>query len=166
MPIIAKYEKPEYSNAPEGLFNAICCDVVDLGLKTTAFGDKHKIRIVWQLEERDPDKGWRYNVSQQYTLSLHPKSVLSQALEAWRGKKFTDDEREGFDLEKLIGVGCQVQVVHQAGQNGNVYANVQAIVPLGKGMTKVTPEGYVRVKDRAAQPRVETVESALADVPF
>ena len=47
MSIIAKKELSTFTPAPEGLHQAVCCDVVDLGLKNTPWGDKHKIRIVW-----------------------------------------------------------------------------------------------------------------------
>lgn len=168
MPIIASYTKSQFSNAPEGLHPAVCVDVVDLGLKTTRYGDKHKVRIVWQIEERDPEHDRRHSASQMFTLSLHPDSVLSKTLEAWRGRKFTDDERNGFDLEKLIGAPCQVQIVHAPGTEGRVYANVQACVPLGKGMTALRPENYTRVKDRAQTPSEGAVSPVADDdrVPF
>lgn len=160
MPIYATYEPKKYTVAPEGLFPAVCVDVVDMGMRRNKLSgkDQHKCRIAWQLEEKDPETGFRYVVSGFYTLSLNPKSTLSGILEAWRGKPFTDAERTKFDVEKLIGKPCQVQIVHRAGMEGQVFCNVQAVVPLGKGMTAPrADENYVRVKDRAP----DTIASAF-----
>lgn len=141
----------KYPVAPEGLHPAVAVDVVDLGMKDTKFGQKHKLRIIWQLEELDPETGRRLTASQMYTASMHPESGLSKTLESWRGRKFTDDERRKFDPEVLVGQCCQIQVTHAPGSEGKVYANVSAVVPLGKGMIALRAVDYVRVQDRPAK---------------
>lgn len=149
MAIIVSYTKGDFTPAPEGLHQAVCVDVVDQGMKQTQWGDKHKVQLRWQLDQADEKTGRPFLVMASYTLSLHKKAMLRQHLEAWRGRKFTEEELQGFDLEKLIGVNCQVQIVHNLGDEGQVYANVQAVVPLGKGMTQMRPSAdYVRVCDR------------------
>lgn len=148
MSIVASYSpNTEQSTAPEGLWSATCVDVVDLGLRPTQHGEKHKVRIVWQIEEKD-ERGRRYTASAMYTLSLHPEASLSKMLEAWRGRKFTDEERAGFDLEVLIGIPCQIQIVQAPGKDGRIWGNVQACVPVAKGTVPIRPEGYTRQKDR------------------
>jgi hypothetical protein len=93
---------------------------------------------------------------------------LRPMLEAWRGRKFTPQELEGFDLERLLGVSCQLQLVHVLTDRGGLFANVQAVVPLGRGMTKLRPsEDYVRVCHRDAAPMNGTGAKDDADaVPF
>src|SRR3990167_2490369 len=89
------------------------------------------------------------------------KANLRKHLEAWRGKKFTKEELDGFDVEKLLGVNCQLQVIHNLSDNGGTFANVQAIVPLGKGMVKIRPsEDYVRMVNR--DPKSGTTATAGA----
>jgi hypothetical protein len=154
MPIIAKDNRREFTPAPEGLHQAVCVDVTDLGLQATQWGEKQKVEIRWQLEEKDEETGKRFLIMSRYTNSLNEKATLRQHLEAWRGRRFTQEELEGFDLEKLLGVNCQLQVIHNIVGEGRVYANVQAIVPIGKGMTKIRPEDYVRVVDRAGATNV------------
>lgn len=166
MGIIAKDSRRDWTPAPEGLHQGVCVDVVDLGLVQTQWGEKHKVRIIWQLEHENPDTQKRFEVRRDFGLSLSEKSHLRPTLEAWRGRKFTKEELDGFDLEKLLGANCQVQVVHNITEDGNTYANIQAIVPLGKGMVKLSPMEYVRVKDR---PEAKgTGESAHddTDIPF
>ncbi len=150
MPMIVKDSRKEYTPAPEGLHLAVCVDVIDKGFQDTPWGPKQKLQIAWQLEQVNPETGKRFMAFKQYTASLNEKSTLSKDLEAWRGKKFKKEDRDGFDVEKLIGANAQVQIVHNVADNGNVYGNVQAIVPLGKGMTKIAAEDYTRAKDRVA----------------
>lgn len=139
-----------FTPAPEGIFQAVCVDVVDLGNVETQWGEKHKVRLAWQLNEIDEDNGKRYLVVGQYTASLNEKARLRAHLESWRGRKFTKEELKGFEMENLIGANCQIQVVHNT--NGEkTYANVGAIVSLPKGMAKIAPLDYVRFKDREQQ---------------
>jgi hypothetical protein len=151
MPIYARKKEGEYTTAPEGLWPAVCCDVYDLGIVNTPFGDQVKIEITWQLEERDPKTNKRFLISQRYTPSLHEKSKLRPLLESWRGRKFTKDEEREFDIEKLLGICCQVQLVHSIKDEGRVYANVQACVPYPKNTPRLAIEGYTRRIDRDKQ---------------
>ena len=152
MAIYARQRESTYTPAPQGVHVAVCCDVwepwTEERREDWGGGLVDKTRLVWLLEEMNPKTGKPYEVSQIYTLSLHPKAKLCQQLEAWRGKVFTDEERRGFDVEKLIGVPCQVQVVHKV-TDGGTYANVQTIIPLGKGQTRLkVPADFIRRKDR------------------
>lgn len=168
MPIIAKSNKSDFTPAPEGLWPAVCCDVVDQGMVPSQWGESHRVQIRWQLEDIDPKSGKPYMALRGFRLSLHEKSSLRPMLEAWRGKKFTAEELEGFDLEKLIGVNCQVQIIHNIQTGGNVYSNIQAVVPAARGVAKLAIRGdYIRVKDRDKKAQAEeTFEATDADVPF
>jgi hypothetical protein len=148
MAIYARKKEGEYTVAPEGLWPAVCCDVYDLGIVKTQFGDQVKIEITWQLEEKDPQTGKRFLISQRYTPSLHEKSRLRPLLESWRGRKFTKDEEKEFDIEKLLGANCQLQLVHNIKDEGRTYANVQACVPYPKNVPRISVEGYIRKVDR------------------
>lgn len=148
MAIIAREPESKYTPCPEGLHQAVCVDVVDLGLQSTPWGEKPKVRIVWQVEEANPETGKRFEVRGLYTLSLSEKSNLRKHLEAWRGRKFTTEELRGFDLEKLIGVNCQIQIIHNITDDAKVYANVQAIVPHNAKAPRIAAQDYVRDKDR------------------
>ena len=148
MAIIAKEPESTFTPWPEGLHHAVCVDVIGLGVLQTNWGDKHKVRIVWQVEEENTDTGRRFDVRKHYNLSLHTKATLRKDLESWRGRTFSPDELKGFDLERLLGVNCQVQVVQNITDEAKVYANVQALVPPPKGTTTLMPLDYTRVTDR------------------
>lgn len=148
MAIMAKKPESNYTPCPEGLHHAVAVDVVDLGIVSSAFGDKHRVRLVWQIEEENTETNRRFEARKQYNLTLHEKASLRKDLEAWRGRKFTDAELKGFDLEKLIGINCQIQVVHDLSEDGSVYANVQAVVPAPRNVPSLAPSDFTRHKDR------------------
>jgi hypothetical protein len=149
MPIIAKGgNAANFKPAPAGLHQGVLCDVIDHGMVETQWGEKHKVTLRWQLADGDGDEP--YYVQKRYTNSLHEKAVLRHDLESWRGKEFTGAELAGFDLEKLLGVNGQILVVHKKGTDGvRVWANVQTLMPLGKGTPKLTVREYVRECERA-----------------
>lgn len=144
---------PNIVPCPAGSHAAVCCDVVDLGLVESNYAGRktrqHKVKVIWQTDEKRDD-GKPFLVSRRYTLSLHEKASLRKDLEAWRGRAFTEDELQGFDVEVLLGVPVLLSVVHTARQ-GSVYADVNALMRLPKGMTAPTLDpAYVRVCDRPA----------------
>jgi hypothetical protein len=148
MPIWATTKDSDYEVAPEGLWHAVCVDVVDLGIVESKFGPQVKIEIRWQLEEKD-SKGRTFLIVQRYTPSLHDKSRLKPMLEAWRGRKFSAEEQKKFDIEKLIGANCQLQIIHNIKDEGRVFANVQAVVPAPRNAALIRPsEDYVRMVNR------------------
>ncbi len=172
MAIIAREPKTDYQLVDQGLHAARCIDVVDLGLVQTEFGDKYQVQLRWVLPADSVTTGHQERApicARKFTNSLHKKAALRQILEMWRNRPFTPAELEGFDLEKLLGVACQVQIVHSPKADGSVYANVQAVIPLSKGMTApAAPADYVRVRDREAQRHVTDAnkDDDDADIPF
>ena len=164
MSIIARKDKGNFIPAPVGLWPAVCCDVVDLGMVPSQWGPKHKVQIRWLVAaEPKREDGKPHMVSKKYTLSLHEKANLRQMLEVWRGKKFTDEELNGFDLEVLLKAPCMLQVAHETGQDGSEYAFPQVVLKAGNGMRQVEiPSDYVRAKDRPdyKQPQMEEESSS------
>jgi hypothetical protein len=150
MAIIAKASGGNFIPAPEGTWSAVCVDVVDLGTLEVDWGGKkkkqHKIRIVWQIEEVMADNR-PYTASRRYTLSLHKKAALRKDLESWRGRQFTVEELEGFDVETILGVPCLLNIIQEK-KDGETYSNVTGIMRLPKGMEAIKQCDYVRVIDR------------------
>jgi len=157
--------KKDFEPAPEGLHRAVCVDVVDLGMQDTAYGQKRKVQIRWQIEELRSD-GKPFLVLKKYTASLHKKSKLRPDLESWRGKGFTDEETEKLDLDNLIGKQCQLNVTHVSFADGGIFAAVNAVVPAPRGMPPLVAQDYKRVCDRDGYqaPPVEEEEIGAPDV--
>ena len=149
-----KKKQSDFVPAPEGLHFCVCCDVVDLGLVKTSWQGqeaiKDMVRLVWQTEETmssGAKAGAPFLINKRYTSSTHPKATLRIHIESWAGKKFTDEQFAAFDIERLIGACCQIQIAHNI-SGGETYANIMAIVPAPKGKPKLAVRGYTRVKDR------------------
>jgi len=155
MAIYPEVPKAQYNPAPEGLHRAVCVDVIDLGIQP-GYQQKptHQVRLIWEIDKVDPDTEERYRVMNTYTLSLHEKSNLSQHLEAWRGKKFTDIERFGdpntpdrrgrFDVELVKGANCQIQIGHTIKEGGKTWPDILAITEPPKGVEKLECLHYKR----------------------
>lgn len=143
-------DSKSFTPAPVGAHQAVCVDVIDKGIVEVTYAGKtkkqHKVSLAWQIDELRDD-GKRFLVYKRYTLSLNEKATLRKDLESWRGKPFTRDEEMGFDVEQVIGANCLVSVQHNV-SGDKTYANVVAVMPLAKGMTKIAPLDYVREKDR------------------
>jgi hypothetical protein len=167
----ARSEGTTFEPAPGGVHQAVCVDVVDMGVLEVTYAGvtkkQHKVRLVWQIEEL-MDDGKPFIVQKRYTLSLNEKATLRKDLEGWRGRSFTDAELAGFDLEVLVGINCLLNVVQRKPAD-RTYANVEAVMPLKRGMEKLTPRGYVRVKDRDPQQphdREDAPPITEDDIPF
>lgn len=120
-----------------GTYLARAYGLIDLGVQHSETFDKdqHKILIMWELptEFIETENGTEPRVlSKQYTCSLGENATLRKDLEAWRGRKFTEDELKGFDLRNVIGAPCQLSVVPQE-RNGKTYTNIGAVVSIPKG---------------------------------
>jgi hypothetical protein len=132
MTIIAKSGgEQSYPKVPIGVHKARCIKVIDLGTQRQEYSGeiswKRQILVIWELpEELNNDQPM--TISKFYTLSLHEKSNLGKDLTSWRGRPFTETEKQGFDVEKLIGITCQVNVMHK--DNGK--EDISSIMPLGK----------------------------------
>ena len=137
---------------PAGTHQGVCVDIVDIGMVEKTYDKKpkkvHVIKIVWQLNEVDEARGKRFTVSRRYTASLSEKASLRRDLQSWRGRAFTNEELRGFDLDNVLGANCMLNVTHTPDGQGGVYSNVDALMPLVKGLAKITPLDYVREQDR------------------
>lgn len=109
---------------------------------------QHKIRVVWQIAEQNPRTKKPFEVSKRYTLSLHEKAGLRKDLEAWRGRAFTEEELQGWDVEQILSVPCLLSILQTPKPNGEIWANINSIMRLPKGMEAPRVHDYVRVKDR------------------
>jgi hypothetical protein len=141
-----------FKRVPSGVHIGRCYSLIDLGtqLTTGQYGEKlqHKIRVAWELFGEDEEgnsltvefdgKEMPMTISKQYTLSLSEKASLRKDLQSWRGREFTDEEAKGFDISKLIGAYCMVNVTTSE-TNGKTYSNVANLTPLPTALKNAKP---------------------------
>lgn len=140
---------------PSGTYQAVCVDVVNLGILGTPWGPKKKVRLYWETAETYVDartgEERRYIISQSYTATLTEGSNLRKDLQSWRGQPFTDEELQGFELDRLVGANCILSISQGKGTRGE-YAFVTSIAKAMKGMRPLQSTGsYIRVKDRSLE---------------
>ena len=137
---------------PEGVYTAICYGVFDLGHQYSEKYHKSAPKVVlsWELPELRIDverDGEKVNppraISKRYTNSMNEKAILRKDLEAWRGKAFSAAELKGFNLRKLLGAACQLQIIHKE-VDGKTYANVGTLMALPKGQKAPKPENQLQ----------------------
>ena len=122
---------------PEGNHVAVCSSVIDMGTQVVKYegqDEKHqrKIYISWEIKGEQKKDGSPFYIGKAYTYSSHEKATLRKDLESWRGQKFKESDFGvgGFEIKKVIGVGCMLNVVHSDGEK--VYANIASIARLPK----------------------------------
>jgi hypothetical protein len=145
MSLTLKQTTEDFPILPEGQYIARCFKVIDLGTQTIEWNGEEKLQpkvmVSWEvLEDTSGNKpmmndGRPFAISKTYTASLSERANLYQDLVAWRGRAFTNEELLGFDISKLLGAYCQIQVIHSKGKD-RTYANINTIMA-----TKDKPKG-------------------------
>lgn len=129
--MIVKRRDDDYKPIPTGLLPAVCVNVFDIGYQPGYQGGapSPKVVLLWELTCEDRrDDGKRFQLTKLYTASLGEKAALRKDLETWRGKTFTDVELDGFNLDNIKHVGCQLLLVENT-TNGKTFTNVAAVMP-------------------------------------
>ena len=144
----------DFDIIPAGMYHGICYGLWDLGHQyNTAYNKwEHKIIIGWELPdlridiEKDGEmKDLPRVISRKYTLSLSEKAWLHQHLVSWRGKEFTPQELEGFEVKKVLGVNCTINIVHGKSKDGKkTYANIASISPKMTQIKNKKPENPIQ----------------------
>jgi len=130
--MVSKPEGGDFELAPSGTHIARCYMVIDEGIQKTNFGDKHMIRIGWELSNELMADGRPFVVGKEYNANLHADSNLTKDLTSWRGRAFTDEELAGFDLFKVAGAPCMITIIHNP-KGDRTFANVSSVTSLPKG---------------------------------
>ena len=145
MSFIATKPVSNFTPPPAGMHVARCFKLIDLGTQPKSYmgkstGESRKVMATFELlgEEKMED-GKPFIISKSWFLSMHEKAALRKDLESWRGKAFSIEEESTFDVSKLLGAYCLLNIVEEQGQDGNSYTKIKAITPLIKGMPKPEP---------------------------
>ena len=158
-----------------GIHNAVFSKIFDLGVQDGFEGKpQHKICIYWEIDELIPDgdfAGKPFTLFNVYTFSKHPKSNLINHLNGARGRNFTEEELNDFDLDTVLGVGCTINVVHET-KNGKTRAKIASISPKMKAVDTLPVRlpgdfmpKWIAEKLGVGNP-AESSEEFTDDVPF
>ena len=125
----------DFVQSPPGNHVARCFGCIDLGTQIGEYqgvpNKAHKVMIRWELSNEPMEDGQPFSVMKIFTASLHEKAGLRLTLESWRGRPFTAEELHGFNVSKLLGAPCMVNV----GLSDKGKAKVLTVSPVPKGLT-------------------------------
>ena len=132
--IVAKggEKSSSFPSVSVGVHKARCIKVIDLGTQKNEFEGnitwKRQVLVIWETPDQTNETSEPLTISRFYTLSLHEKSNLGIDLTSWRGRPFSETEKKGFDISKLIGHTCLLNVIQ-----GNKNNKIGSVMPLPKG---------------------------------
>lgn len=150
MAILATTTPQQRELIPSGNYIARCYQMVEIGtVSEIILGEQKvlkKVRIGWELPTElkvfNEDKGEQPCViSKEFTLSMHEKSTLRSVLKSWRGKDFTEEEAKSFDITKLLGVPCMINIIHKPGKSDptKTYQEISGVTGVPKGVPVPDP---------------------------
>lgn len=144
MAIIAKNSGTARELIPAGTYAARCYQMIEIGtVKESILGVEKmltKVRIGWELPTerrvfKEENGEQPFVISKEFTLSMNEKSNLRKSLESWRGKGFSEDEAKAFDITKLLGAACMINIIHKPSKDGTrTYEEIAGVMPMPKGM--------------------------------
>ena len=142
-------DTPRYPSVSVGVHKARCVKIIDLGTQKSDFNGeiswKRQVLIIFETPEELNSEGQPLTISKFYTLSLHEKSNLGNDLTSWRGRAFSEAEKQSFDISKLLGVACLLNVMEINGKS-----KISSIMPMKKGdqiAEQVTPSVVFSLED-------------------
>ena len=144
MAIYLKEPTSNFENPPAGLHPAVCYGLIDQGTQDYPYEGKPKVgrywTVRWELlgEEKQKD-GKPFTIGKRWFTSGHEKARMRIDLESWRGAKFTGDAMKTFDIEKIVGAKCMLNIQEFTKDDGSSGANISSIAPAMKGFAFPQP---------------------------
>lgn len=94
-----------------GAFTGVAVGLIDIGTRDDPKFKKRERQAIIKFELPEltyDDNGTerRRTVNQFYPLKLTKGSKLRTHLTGWRGKEFTSEELDGFELRNILGTAC------------------------------------------------------------
>ena len=154
---VSKSSGAGFDPVPEGSHIAICVGLYDIGVQKVEYKVelKETPKLIVSCELPDvtmqggDHEGEPRLISKTYTASLSDRATLKADLESWRGRAFTDEELEEFDLANVLGKACMLQIIHNQ-NGGKTYANIKTITPVDKGVPVPQPYNPLKAFDMDA----------------
>lgn len=129
----------EFKLVPAGTHLARFYRIVDLGTQRSSWNGQEKflrkMMVRWEVHGEDKDgnalvtdENEPLSLFKNYTHSMAENSNLRKDIQSWLGYKFQNDvEARRFNIGSILGEWCMVNVVHDTGNDGKIYANVDSI---------------------------------------
>jgi hypothetical protein len=147
MSFIVKPTQGDFERCPAGMHLARCYSIIDLGTQRSEYKGQvkhqHKIRLGWEIHGTTDDgtplqmkDGRPFAIFKEYTHSWSDTASLRIDLQAWRGREFTPEEMQAFDLMNIMGAWCMLNIIDRVSEKGKTYSNINGITPVPAIMKK------------------------------
>jgi hypothetical protein len=137
--------RKSYDVPTAGKVAAVLADFQERGIRSTPFGDREEVKLVYFTDQLT-EKKQQIQVVQTATRSLDERSNLFAILNGILGGDMPDD---GIDPEKLIGKQVILDIEIVSGKRGP-YAKVLSVSPGAEGQSVRVPATFKRAVRRAA----------------
>lgn len=167
----------DFEQCPTGSHIARCIKLLDIGTQKGEWKGKpthtHKIIIGWELPTalmtEGENAGKPFVVSKFYTFTISEKSNLRPDLVSWRGREFTTEEENEFDMKNILGKPCMLSVT----ANDKGKSIVSAVMAMPKGMEappQFNPTAYLSLERGEFDQKLfdslsEKMQSMISDSP-
>ena len=121
-----------------GSYPGRCIRVVNMGTHENIYKGEVKpdvLKVMLSFEINEPmESGKPFCFNRKYTASISENAHLGKHLKKWRGKAFTQDELDDFDLNSIIGIPCMVELITKVGKDGKTRNEIVDISRIPKGL--------------------------------
>jgi len=122
MSLTVSAKSGDFQQVPVGQTKAISFKIVDVGTRMEQFQSepekpRRSLFMFWECPDHLMDDDRPMTIFKQYSHTLNENSNLFKDLKAWRGRAFTAEELDGFDLLTVLGVSCEIEVVKSKAEN-------------------------------------------------
>src|ERR1041384_2691793 len=115
------------------IINGVLVDVIDLGIKTTQYGPKRQVQLIFETDQIQEPTGAKIWVKRILNNSLHEMAKLRAFMRDWRGKDVTQAElKNGMQWDKILGKGARLEVIDALSKSGHPYLKLLKALPPGK----------------------------------
>lgn len=121
-------EKTDFEVLSAGEHTGVCYKIIDAGTREETWKDnppkkRKSIFVTWEVPLQPLADGRPFSIGKKYTASLNENATLYKDLVTWRGRPFSNDDLQGFDVSKMIGAPAMLHVEH----NDEGRARIKAI---------------------------------------
>jgi hypothetical protein len=120
-----------FTPPPVGTHVARCYSIIDIGSQRGDYLGQPSVRntilVGWEVPDELMDDGRPFVASKFYRNSLNEKATLRAHLEAWRGRGFSLEELQRFDLEAIVSKPCLLTIINDSETHKHKIASVSGL---------------------------------------
>jgi hypothetical protein len=127
------------------IVNAVCVDVINLGIVETPWGHKPQLKFAFEADQRSLFGEARILVRTFHNCT-YKKSALRQFVKSWCGRDLAEEANHGtINLHSLIGKQARLKTLLTPTQRGGWFDKIVGIRKPGK--VQVQPSGNYERQD-------------------